>query len=69
MREWMKEARTRKGLTQLQVAKELDMSEGYYSYIESGSRQKSMDVVLATKLAKVFDMQVQQIIELEAASA
>jgi len=69
MRDWMKDARTKKGLTQLQVAKELDVSEGYYSYIESGERQKRMDITMAAKLSRVFDMPVQQIIELEAATA
>ena len=57
--------RKEKGMTQLEVAKKIDVSESYYYYIENGDRQKKMDVALAAKLSVVFGIPVAQIIELE----
>lgn len=65
MREWLVEARKGKGKTQLEVAKELGISEAYYSYIENGSRQKNMDIALAVKLSVALDIPVDRIIEHE----
>lgn len=65
MRSWLKEQREKHGLTQAQVAKKLDITEGYYSYIESGERQKQMDVLLASKLSVIFDLPIQQIVKFE----
>lgn len=66
MREWMKEKRTEKGLTMRETAEKLDISEAYYSYIESGERQKNMDITLVAKLSVIFSLPIQQIVELEA---
>ena len=65
MRDWLYQARLEKGLTQLEVAKQLDISESYYSYIEKGERLKKMDISLASKLSVVFGISVQKIVELE----
>ena len=65
MRDWLASIRKEKGMTQLEVAKKLDMSESYYCYVESGVRQKKMDVALAAKLSVVFGIPVTKIIELE----
>lgn len=65
MRDWLAAARKEKGMTQLEVAKKLDVSEAYYSYIENGDRQKKMDVALAAKLSVVFGIPIAQIIEME----
>lgn len=65
MRNWLLEARKEKGLTQLDVAKKLDISEGYYSYIESGVRQKKMDMTLVAKLSAIFDIPLAKIVEME----
>ena len=67
MRDWLLAARKKSGLTQLEVAKKLDITESYYSFIESGSRQKKMDISLAAKLSVVFGIPVEQIIENERA--
>lgn len=66
MREWLRENRTGKGLTMKQMAEKLDISEGYYSYIENGERQKNMDITLVAKLSVIFSLPIQQIVELEA---
>lgn len=65
MRDWLKKCREENGITQAQMAKKLDISEGYYSYIESGDRQKRMDITLVSKLSTIFDLPIQRIIEFE----
>lgn len=65
MRDWLKKCREENGITQAQMAKKLDISEGYYSYIESGDRQKRMDITLVSKLSSIFDLSIQRIVELE----
>lgn len=65
MRDWLASTRKEKGMTQLEVANQLDISESYYNYIENGDRQKKMDVALAAKLSVVFGIPVTKIIELE----
>ena len=66
MRKWLQQAREDNNLTQQQVAEAIHVSESYYSFIESGKRQKKMDVALAAKLSVVFNIPVEQIVELEA---
>ena len=65
MRDWLVSERKKKGLTQLEVAEKLDISEAYYSYIESGERQQKMDLYLASKLSVVFGIPIERIVELE----
>ena len=65
MREWLKEARTKSGKTQDEVAKELDISLAYYSFIEAGKRQNPMDLTLCVKLSKIFSIPVKQIVKFE----
>lgn len=65
MRDWLKEKRTERGLTMAQVAERLDLTESYYSLVESGKRQQKMDIVLAAKLSTVLAFPIDQIIELE----
>ena len=65
MREWLHKARKEKGMTQTEVAKRLDISVAYYSYIESGDRQKKMDLPLAVKLSGILGIPIEQIVEME----
>lgn len=65
MREWLSKIREENGMTQLEVAKQLDISEGYYCYIEAGKRQKKMDLTIAAKLSEIFKLPIEQILELE----
>ena len=65
MRQWMKEMREKNGITQAQMGEQLDISEAYYSYIESGDRQKNLDLTLAAKLSVIFGIPIQQIVEFE----
>ena len=65
MRDWLKEKRTERGLTMAQMAERLDLTESYYSLVESGKRQQKMDIVLADKLSTVLAFPIDQIIRLE----
>lgn len=65
MRDWLKEKRIERGLTQKQVAEKLGISESYYAFIENGTRQKTMDISLATQFATLFGMQISDIVDFE----
>ena len=65
MRDWLLNARRERGLTQLDVAKKLDISEAYFNYIENGERQKKMDIALASKLSVILEIPLAEIIEFE----
>ena len=65
MREYLKKCRENKGLTQLETAKKLDISESYYSLIESGERQPKMTIETAQKIAKIFEVPIEYIFEQE----
>ena len=65
MRDWLKEARTQQRLTMKQMADAIGVTESYYSMIESGNRQKSMNISLAFRLGNVLGMSLQEIMEAE----
>ena len=65
MRDWLKEQREKKGFTMKEMAEKIGISEGYYSYIEAGERQKKMDITLVAKLANIFRLKIQQIVDYE----
>lgn len=65
MREWLKNCREAKGYTMKEIAQKLDISECYYCAIENGSRQKKMDIALASSLASVLDVPIAEIVRYE----
>ena len=65
MRNWLKEKRVEKNLTQDQMAEQLGISLSYYNLIENGERQKKMDLSIANQLSVILGMTLKQIIELE----
>lgn len=65
MRNYLKDLRAKKSLTQLDVAKKLNITESYYSLIENGERQQKMTIDLAQKLADVFGVSLEYIFEKE----
>lgn len=65
MRDWLTKARTEKGLTMKQMGEKLDITESYYSMIESGTRQKKMDLTLVAKLSTVLGIPIAEISALE----
>lgn len=65
MREWLKNARKEKGITMAAFSKELGISESYYSLIESGARQEKMDMAIASKISKILNISLKQIVNFE----
>lgn len=66
MRDWLKEARQAQRLTQKQMADAIGISEAYYSLIETGDRQKKMDVSLAISIGNILGLSIEDIIRKEA---
>ena len=46
----------------------MGLSTSYYSFIETGFRQKKMDIVVIAKLAEIFGLSIQEIADLETSS-
>ena len=65
MRDWLKEKRVEKNLTQDQMAEQLGISLSYYNLVENGERQKKMDLSIANQLSVILGMTLMQIIEKE----
>ena len=65
MRKWLKELREKANMSQQNVAEQLGISQNYYSMIESGERQSKMTIDTAQKLAKIFDVSIDVILENE----
>ena len=54
MKDWLKEIRTKKGLTQAQVAEAAGFKPHYISMIESGKRGKSLPIESAKRIASAL---------------
>lgn len=65
MRKYLKDLRKKSGLTQIEIAKKLEISDSSYTMIELGERQKDMSLSFAEKLSKAFDVPVSLIMEEE----
>jgi len=65
MREWLKEARTAQRLTQKQMADAIGVTEAYYSMIESGERQKKMDLSVAIRIANTLGLSLDEVVAAE----
>lgn len=65
VREYLKKIRLKKKMTKQAVADFLGISQNYYTYIENGERQKSLDLAYASKLAELFNVSVDWIAKQE----
>jgi len=65
VREWLVSLRNEKKMAAQEVADRLGVSGAYYSMIETGKRQKRMDITLVAKLAEIFGVSIQHIVALE----
>ena len=61
MREWLKEIRKKKGLTQYEAAEICGISQSYFGAVEVGSR--NVPVHTAKKIASVFGFDWQRFYE------
>ena len=68
MREWLRNSRTEKGLTMKDMGTKLGISESYYCSIETGTRQKKMDLTLVAGLSVVLGIPVAEIVRYECES-
>lgn len=62
MREWLKEARTKNGLTMKEMGDALAISESYYCKIEKGDKQRDMDLSLVDRISKALDIPLKKIL-------
>ena len=54
------------GMTQQEVACKLNITESGYNLIESGTRQKDLNLSLVQKLSEIFKIPINKIVEEEA---
>lgn len=67
MRTWLINLRGKHNLTQADVAKKLNVTQGYYSLIEKGERQADLNLSIAEKLSKMFNISLKKISDFEKA--
>lgn len=65
MRQWLKNIRETKGISQQNVAEKVGITRQYYQLIEAGERQQKMDITLIAKLSQVLGVSMNQIIDNE----
>lgn len=68
VREYLIEAREKAGLTQQDVANRIGISRQYYQMVETGERQKRMDLSLAGGLSVVLNIPIAEIVQRESAT-
>ena len=67
MRQYLIDARNKKGLTQVEAASKLFMSQNYLSNLETGKRQKSLSVETLKAFSKVYQIPLADLIASESA--
>lgn len=67
MREYLKALRLEAGFTLQDMADRFGISRQYYEMIESGDRQRKMDITLISKISDVFGIPMAEIVENERA--
>lgn len=65
MREYLKALREDRGLSAQDMADMIGISCRYYQLIESGERQKKMDITLVKRIANIFEVPLETIISNE----
>ena len=65
MREYLKKLREKSNLSQLKISQKLDISESYYSLIESGDRHTDMSLSIMQKLSDAFNVPLEYIVDQE----
>lgn len=67
VREYLIEAREKAGLTQQDVANRIGISRQYYQMVETGERQKRMDLSIAGGLSAILNIPITEIVQKESA--
>lgn len=69
MREWLRQLRLSKSLTQVEVAQKLCVNQNTYSRLELGTYQKDLNIITAAKISDIFGIPLSQIRNYEEALA
>ena len=67
MRQYLVSLRNEHGYSQQDVADRLNISRQYYQMIETGERQKKMDISLASGIATLYGISVMDVENFEKA--
>lgn len=65
MREYLKQLRVSAGMTMQEVADRFGITKQYYEMIESGERQRKMEITLIAKISDLFGIPMEQVIARE----
>ena len=65
MRQYLVSLRNEHGYSQQDVADKLNISRQYYQMIETGERQKKMDISLASGIATLYGISVMDVEKFE----
>lgn len=65
MRQYLVSLRNEHGYSQKDVADRLNISRQYYQMIETGERQKKMDISLASSIATLYGISVMDVEKFE----
>lgn len=65
MRQYLVSLRNEHGYSQQDVADRLNISRQYYQMIETGERQKKMDISLASSIATLYGISVMDVEKFE----
>ena len=64
-RTWLKNLRKSKGMTRPQLAKEFGIATSTSAMFEDGRRRKDMSIATAQKLAAIFNVPIEYVLEQE----
>lgn len=67
MREFLRDLRKERGLSQDEISKRIGLTQSFYSMIETGERVERMNLDMAVKLAKVLGLKLGKFIGYEIA--
>lgn len=65
MREWLKSARKKRKISAAEMAESLGYSVAGYYYIESGKRQKHLNIDIVSRLSEKLGMPIEDIMREE----
>lgn len=65
MRKYLVTLREKSKYSQQNVAEKLNITTQYYQMIEKGKRQRKMEVTLATQLANIFNISLEELLDEE----
>ena len=65
MRAYLRKLRADRGMSQQEAADQIGITKQYYAMIEAGQRQRKMDLTLAARIAEVFAVTLDTILQAE----